>query len=123
MEYKPTDMQRRAKQEKHIQEAFAPHLLILRYIRQHLQGCSAVDSETFHSIYRLAMASLAASDFVSKHPLAREGRLHLALLGFGIAREGRLSLKMQSAIQLATYKFALSWYASRPKYPHYIDQI
>ena len=59
MEYKPTDMQRRAKQEKYIQEAFAPHLLILRYIRQHLQPCGAVDTHTVLSVYRLATASLS----------------------------------------------------------------
>lgn len=116
MEYKPTDMQRRAKHERYIQEAFAPHLLILRYLRQHIQPCSAVDVDTVHSIYRLTMASLAATNDISKHPLAREARLHLVLLGFGLVREGRLSLKMQAALQLATYKFALSWYARSPKY-------
>ncbi len=61
MEYKPTDMQRRAKHERYVQEALAPHLLILRYIRQHLQPCGAVDTHTTFSIYRLVMTSLAAS--------------------------------------------------------------
>jgi len=60
MEYKPTDMQRRAKIERYVQETFAPHLLILRYIRQHMQPCGAVDIQTTLSIYRLIMSSLTA---------------------------------------------------------------
>ena len=61
MEYKPTDMQRRAKHERYVQETLAPHLLILRYIRQHLQPCGAVDYHTTLSLYRLVMTSLTAS--------------------------------------------------------------
>jgi len=114
MEYKPTDMHRRAKHEKYVQETFAPHLFILRYLRQHIQQCGAVDSHTIFSIYRLTMASLNASKHISKHPLAREGRLHLVLLGFGLVRDGQLSMKMQTALQLSTYRFALSWYARPP---------
>jgi hypothetical protein len=60
MEYKPTDMQRRAKHEWYVQETLAPHLLIIRYIRQHLQPCGAVDTHTTLSIYRLLMTSLSA---------------------------------------------------------------
>lgn len=61
MEYKPTDMQRRAKRERYVQETLAPHLLVLRYIRQDLQPCGTVDTQTTFSIYRLVMTSLAAS--------------------------------------------------------------
>jgi len=61
MEYKPTDMQRRAKQERYVEEFLAPHLLVLRYLRQHLQPCGAVDTHTTLSIYRLVMASIAVS--------------------------------------------------------------
>jgi hypothetical protein len=61
MEYKPTDMQRSAKHEKFVQEALAPHLLILRYIKQHLQPCAAVDMNTVHCIYRLVLISLNAA--------------------------------------------------------------
>ena len=127
MEYKPTDMQRRAKYERYVQDALSPHLLILRYIRQHLQPCGAVDTHTTMSIYRLVMSSLAATQRnevdqlsmlsnCSAHPLAREGRLQLVLLGLQLIREGRLPLKMQTALQMATYKFALSWYAHPPMY-------
>ena len=61
MEYKPTDMQRRAKHEQYVQEILTPHLLILRYIRQHLESCGAVESDTVLSIYRLTMASLVST--------------------------------------------------------------
>lgn len=114
MEYKPTDMQRRAKHERSVQEALAPHLLILRYVRQHLQPCGAVNTHTTLSLYRLVMTSLAATKETSTHPLAREGRLQLVLLGLQLVREGRLPQRMQSALQVATYKFALSWYAHPP---------
>ena len=116
MEYKPTDMQRRAKHERYVQEAFAPHLLILRYIRQHLQPCGALDTHSTLLIYRLVMTSLAATKETSAHPLAREGRLQLVLLGLQLVREGRLPQRMQSALQIATYRFALSWYAHPPMY-------
>jgi phosphatidylinositol 4-kinase A len=127
MEYKPTDMQRRAKHERYAQEAMAPHLLVLRYIRQHFQPCGSVDTQTTHSIYRLVMTSLAASKetryFIvstsidcSAHPLAREGRLQLVLLGLQLVREGRLPQRRQAALQMATYKFAMSWYAHPPMF-------
>lgn len=58
MEYKPTDMQRRAKHEAYIQETLTPHLLILRYLRQHLESCSAVDNHAVRLLYRLAISSL-----------------------------------------------------------------
>ena len=116
MEYKPTDMQRRSKYEHYIQEALAPHLLIIRYLRQHLQPCGSVDNNTTLSIYRLVMTSLAASKETSCHPLAREGRLELVLLALQLVREGRLPQRMQVALQIATYKFALSWYADTPTY-------
>jgi hypothetical protein len=61
MEYKPTDMQRRAKHEQYVQEALTPHLLILRFIRQHFQPCGEIDNQTTLSIARLTMASLTAS--------------------------------------------------------------
>lgn len=114
MEYKPTDMQRRAKQERYVQEILAPHLLVLRYLRQHLQPCGAVETHTTLSIYRLVMASIAVSKDISAHPLAREGRMQLVLLGFQLVLEGRLPQRMQAALQLATYKLALSWYAHPP---------
>ena len=60
MEYKPTDMHRRAKYERYVQEALAPHLLILRFIRQHLQPAGASDTQTTLCIYRLAMTSLVS---------------------------------------------------------------
>ena len=40
----------------------------------------------------------------------------MVLLGFQLVREGRLPLRMQAALQLATYNFALSWYAHSPMY-------
>jgi hypothetical protein len=55
---------------------------------------------------------------VSAHPFAREGRLQLVLLGLQLVREGRLPLKMRTALQMATYNFALSWYAHPPMYVH-----
>jgi phosphatidylinositol 4-kinase A len=116
MEYKPTDMQRRAKHERYVQDALAPHLIILRYLRQHLQPCGAVDTHTTLSIYRLVLTSLKASKHTSAHPLAREGRVQLILLGLQLVREGRLSQRLQSALQIAVYKFALSWYAHPPMY-------
>lgn len=61
------------------------------------------------------MDSLYCPNF-SVHPLAREGRLQLVLLGLQLVREGGLPLKMQTALQVATYKFALSWYAHPPMY-------
>jgi len=61
MEYKPTDMERRAKLERYVQGLLSPHLLILRYIRQHLQPCGAVDTHVTLSIFRLVMESLATS--------------------------------------------------------------
>jgi len=61
MEYKATDMQRRAKHEKFVQEAFAPHLLILRYLRQHFAACGAVDMNTVYCIYQLVLTSLNAA--------------------------------------------------------------
>jgi phosphatidylinositol 4-kinase A len=108
-------MQRRAKYEQYIQEALAPHLLIIRYLRQHLQPCGAVDKNTTFLIYRLVMTSLAAGKETSSHPLAREGRLELVLLALQLVREGRLPQRIQSALQIATYKFALSWYAHTPR--------
>src|ERR1700737_2785344 len=61
MEYKPTDIQRRAKQERYVQEALAPHLLILRFIRQNLKPCGDLDTQTTLAITSLTMASLSAS--------------------------------------------------------------
>ena len=61
MEYQATDMQRRAKHEKFVQEAFAPHLLILRYLRQHLAPCGALDMNTVYCIYQLVLTSLNAT--------------------------------------------------------------
>jgi phosphatidylinositol 4-kinase A len=116
MEYKPTDMQRRAKHEKFVQDAFAPHLLILRYIRQHYQPCGAVDMNTAYSIYRLVLTSLNAAKETSAHPLAREGRLQLVLLGLQLVRDGRLPSRLADMLQTAMYKFALSWYAHPPMY-------
>lgn len=52
----------------------------------------------------------------STHPLARESRLQLILLGFQLVREGRLPQKAQITLQIATYKFALSWYTKPPMY-------
>jgi hypothetical protein len=60
MEYKPTDMQRRAKYEAYVQETLTPHLLIIRYIRQHLESCSAIDNHTIRLLYRLTRASLTS---------------------------------------------------------------
>ena len=114
MEYKPTDMQRRAKQENYAREVFTPHLLILRYLRQHFQPCGPFDSHTILLLFRVVITGLTATKEASTHPLAREARLQLLLLGLDLVREGRLPSKMQSALQLATYKFALAWYAGPP---------
>ena len=64
---------------------------------------------------KLGTSSLALID-CSAHPLAREGRLQLVLLGFQLVREGRLPQRMQTALHMATYNFALAWYAHPPMY-------
>jgi hypothetical protein len=61
MEYKPTDIHLRAKHERIVRETLSPHLLILRFIRQHFQPCGDVDTQTTFSIVRMTMASLAAT--------------------------------------------------------------
>ena len=65
---------------------------------------------------RISGTSAIYSTKLSTHPLAREGRFQLVLLGFQLVREGRLPQRMQAALQLASYKFALSWYARPPTY-------
>ena len=80
MEYKETDMKRRAKYERLAQEVLLPHLLILRYIRKHLEPSGAVEYNTTFSIYRLVMSSLTAfkeTRYAVALPLLTEVRIDL----------------------------------------------
>lgn len=57
------------------------------------------------------------------HPLAREGRLCLVLIGLQLVQEGLLPQRMQTALQIATYKFALAWYSHPPMYIVSLTQL
>lgn len=116
-EYGPSDLEGLQKRRQYLHNVLAPHTRLLNFFGSHYNATRLGSPDTQRVFLRLVDLSLEALKAAIPHPMAREIRLQVILLGLRVLRSSstlgpigqwRLKDKILSA--------ALSWFKTAPKW-------
>ncbi|KAF8978635.1 phosphatidylinositol-4- kinase [Entomortierella lignicola] len=110
MEYAPTDKEARQDSYKVASYLFAPHVIWIEFLSSRFQATRYGNSDMVDIFTRLLQLTFGSSYKMSTHPLAREGRFQLILLGLRLIQSNRMEALIEYKLRSALYLAALSWF-------------
>lgn len=114
MEYSPSDKAQLRKNQKQALFLLNPHTALIQFLSSRFQALRYRSSEMVHLFLRLVQLSFESVDRMSKHPLAREARFALALLGLQLLQASSMEALLESRLRGKIYRATLSWFELTP---------
>ncbi|KAF9381697.1 phosphatidylinositol-4- kinase [Podila verticillata] len=116
MEYAPSDKKARQKAYKVATYLFAPHVIWIEFLSSRFQATRYGNRDLVAIMTRLLHLTFDHGFKMSTHPLAREGRFQLILLGLRLLQTNRMEALIEYRIRSSLYKAALSWFELSPRW-------
>ncbi|KAF9148200.1 phosphatidylinositol-4- kinase [Linnemannia schmuckeri] len=116
MEYAPSDKKARQKSYKIASYLFAPHVIWIEFLSSRFQATRYGNRDMVDIFTRLLQLTFDTGYKMSTHPLAREGRFQLILLGLRLIQTNRMEALVEYKIRSALYLAALSWFELSPRW-------
>ncbi|KAG0256287.1 phosphatidylinositol-4- kinase [Actinomortierella ambigua] len=116
MEYAPSDKKARQKAYKIASYLFAPHLIWIEFLSSRFQATRYGNKDIVDIMTRLILLTFDTGVQMSTHPLAREGRFQLVLLGLRLLQSNRMEALVEYKVRSAVYLAALSWFELSPRW-------
>ncbi|KAG0096965.1 phosphatidylinositol-4- kinase [Podila epicladia] len=116
MEYAPSDKKARQKAYKVATYLFAPHVIWIEFLSSRFQATRYGNRDMVDIFTRLLHLTFDHGFKMSTHPLAREGRFQLILLGLRLLQTNRMEALIEYRVRSALYKAALSWFELSPRW-------
>ncbi|KAG0234712.1 phosphatidylinositol-4- kinase [Actinomortierella wolfii] len=116
MEYAPSDKKARQKAYKIASYLFAPHLIWIEFLSSRFQATRYGNKDIVDIMTRLILLTFDTGVKMSTHPLAREGRFQLVLLGLRLLQSNRMEALVEYKVRSALYLAALSWFELSPRW-------
>ncbi|KAI1320618.1 phosphatidylinositol-4- kinase [Mortierella claussenii] len=116
MEYAPSDKKARQKSYKIASYLFAPHVIWIEFLSSRFQATRYGSGDMVDMFTRLLQLTFDTGYKMSTHPLAREGRFQLILLGLRLIQSNRMEALVEYKVRSALYLAALSWFELSPRW-------
>ncbi|KAF8932770.1 phosphatidylinositol-4- kinase [Dissophora ornata] len=116
MEYAPSDKKARQKSYKIASYLFAPHTIWIEFLSSRFQATRYGNRDMVDIFTRLIRLTFDSGYKMSTHPLAREGRFQLILLGLRLIQSNRMEALVEYTVRSALYNAALSWFELSPRW-------
>ncbi|KAF9177874.1 phosphatidylinositol-4- kinase [Haplosporangium sp. Z 767] len=116
MEYAPSDKKARQKSYKIASYLFAPHVIWIEFLSSRFEATRYGSRDMVDMFTRLLQLTFDSGYKMSTHPLAREGRFQLILLGLRLIQSNRMEALVEYKIRSALYLAALSWFELSPRW-------
>ncbi|KAG0346277.1 phosphatidylinositol-4- kinase, partial [Podila humilis] len=116
MEYAPSDKKARQRAYKVATYLFAPHVIWIEFLSSRFQATRYGNRDMVDIFTRLLHLTFDHGFKMSTHPLAREGRFQLILLGLRLLQTNRMEAMIEYRIRSALYTAALSWFELPPRW-------
>ncbi|KAG0005415.1 phosphatidylinositol-4- kinase [Entomortierella chlamydospora] len=116
MEYAPSDKKARQKGYKFASYLFAPHVIWIEFLSSRFQATRYDNRDMVDIFTRLLQLTFDSGYKMSTHPLAREGRFQLILLGLRLIQSNRMEALVEYKVRSALYHVALSWFELSPRW-------
>jgi len=116
MEYAPSDKKARQKSYKIASYLFAPHVIWIEFLSSRFQATRYGNRDMVDLFTRLLQLTFDSGYKMSTHPLAREGRFQLILLGLRLIQSNRMEALVEYKVRSALYLAALSWFELSPRW-------
>ncbi|KAI7830285.1 hypothetical protein BC939DRAFT_392956 [Gamsiella multidivaricata] len=116
MEYAPSDKKARQKSYKIASYLFAPHTIWIEFLSSRFQATRYGNRDMVDIFTRLLQLTFNSGFKMSTHPLAREGRFQLILLGLRLIQSNRMEALVEYKVRSALYLAALSWFELSPRW-------
>ncbi|KAF9168827.1 phosphatidylinositol-4- kinase [Mortierella sp. AD011] len=116
MEYAPTDKKARQKSYKIASYLFAPHVIWIEFLSSRFQATRYRNRDIIDIVTRLLQLTFGSEHKMSTHPLAREGRFKLLVLGLRLLQSDRMEALVEYKLRSALYLSALSWFELSPRW-------
>ncbi|KAK3818759.1 MAG: hypothetical protein J3Q66DRAFT_282178 [Benniella sp.] len=110
MEYAPSDKKARQESYKIASYLFAPHSIWIEFLSSRFQATRYSNRDLVDIFTRLIQLTFDAGYKMSTHPVAREGRFQLILLGLRLIQSNRMEALVEYKVRSALYLAALSWF-------------
>ena len=118
MEYAPTDKKARQRTYKIASYLFSPHVIWVEFLSSRFQATRYSNRDMVESFTRLLLLTFDKQLNMSTHPLAREGRFQLLLLGLRLLQSNRMEGLIEYRLRDAIYLSALSWFQLNPRWSY-----
>ncbi|KAG9323613.1 hypothetical protein KVV02_006902 [Mortierella alpina] len=116
MEYAPSDKKARQRSYKIASYLFAPHVIWIEFLSSRFQATRYGNRDMVDIFTRLLQLTFDTGYKMSTHPLAREGRFQLILLGLRLIQSNRMEALVEYKVRSALYLAALSWFELSPRW-------
>ncbi|KAI8359377.1 hypothetical protein B0O80DRAFT_382166 [Mortierella sp. GBAus27b] len=116
MEYSPSDKKARQESYKIASYLFIPHIIWIEFLSSRFQATRYGNRDMVDVFTRLIQLTFDAGYKMSTHPVAREGRFQLILLGLRLIQSNRMEALVEYKIRSALYLAALSWFELSPSW-------
>ncbi|ORZ23678.1 hypothetical protein BCR41DRAFT_302120 [Lobosporangium transversale] len=116
MEYAPTDKKARQKSYKVASYLFTPHVIWIEFLSSRFQATRYNNRDIIDTFTRLLQLTFGNGYKMSTHPLAREGRFQLLLLGLRLLQNNRLEALIEYKLRSVLYLSALTWFELAPRW-------
>ncbi|KAF9207720.1 phosphatidylinositol-4- kinase [Haplosporangium sp. Z 27] len=116
MEYAPTDKKARQKSYKIASYLFTPHVIWIEFLSSRFQATRYRNRDIIDTFTRLLQLTFRSDNKLSTHPLAREGRFQLLILGLRLLQSNRVEALVEYKLRSALYLSALSWFELAPRW-------
>ncbi|KAF9355760.1 phosphatidylinositol-4- kinase [Mortierella sp. NVP85] len=116
MEYAPTDKKARQRSYKIASFLFTPHAIWIEFLSSRFQATRYRNRDMVDVFSRLLRLTFSDTYRMSTHPLAREGRFKLLLLGLRLLQSNRMEALIEYKLRSVLYRSALSWFELSPRW-------
>ncbi|KAJ9110206.1 hypothetical protein QFC20_003058 [Naganishia adeliensis] len=114
IEYSPTDKATLDHDLAVAKRMLQPHTLLTQVLSSRFQAVKYRDRGITLAFFRLLIQSFKAHKRMSTHPLAREVRFSLVLLGFQLLASSNMEANFELRFRDHVFNAALSWFSVKP---------
>ncbi|CAG8444257.1 12972_t:CDS:10 [Acaulospora morrowiae] len=118
MQYAPSDKATRDRNYKHARHSFHPHLIWLEWLSGRFHAFGYRCAELVNLYVRLFQTTLDECQNICNHPLSREGRLHIIIMGFKILQSNKMEASIELRFRIRIFKAAFTWFSLPPRWSY-----
>ena len=116
-EFAPSDSVALAKRRQHVHNTLAPHTCLLQFLSSHYNATRLGNPDTHHVFLRLLDVTLDAVKHSTPHPMAREIRFQIVLLGLRVLKTSTTTGAIaQWRLKDSLLSAGLSWFNAAPQW-------